>query len=518
MGKKILYYCLLIIASIFIFAIQVLFITYFDLALWYAIPLCGVLVIYSIYFIRIILKYIIFSSKKNTSNRIKIRKTRLDYKWILLLLTSIAILAILEVYYNNYKRVPDVAKVYIKEEIQNQLDSARNEIKSLFVHQEKDIFPDYHGYPSRFVKGDYKKQTAERFKDIVDPYLDLIPSNVQSYFHVAPEDGIYSNQGIFQTGWALGVRTTNAIYDLDVDDIYVIDYRIIPYAVYYHQGQNGTKEGIVSIDMLLDAAFDFYTQSNDSKFKQYMVSDIDYYFGQCPTIQNKYYYFVTLKKNQAKDYVGITDPDYYADYTRGVNIKNDATVYIKSYNLRVYKLVLDKQHVKNEKELFIKNKKLSIVKYGTLYIGSLFIIWISILVLIVIEKRKRRQTLLQRIIIKCNPKTFLKDYNEEKLLIANEIYSKAIATDAKEDDKIMALATLAEEKLGASFVTKTDIKELMDLCNPKRFMKPYNPQKVASANVIFGKLKKENITCADIAIIKSEIKQLYDNDDVEMPQ
>lgn len=153
-----------------------------------------------------------------------------------------------------------------------------------------------------------------------------------------------------------------------------------------------------------------------------------------------------------------------------------------------------------------------------MYIGGLLIIWIIILVLIIIDRKKRNLTLLQRIILKCNPKNYIKEYNEEKLRIANEIYSKAILTDVNDEEQIMALASLAEQKLGISFVTKKDIKDLMTICNPQNFMNPYNAQKVASANVIFGKLKKENITCADIAIIKSEIKQLYDNDDVEMPQ
>ena len=55
---------------------------------------------------------------------------------------------------------------------------------------------------------------------------------------------------------------------------------------------------------------------------------------------------------------------------------------------------------------------------------------------------------------------------------------------------------------------------LKKLCNPKRFTKPYNAEKVDKANALYAKLKKESISCSEYVQIKKDIDELYDGTNV----
>ena len=178
-------------------------------------------------------------------------------KEIILVITTLAIIAVVIIISTLYRQVPDEANVYINAQKEEQRFIAERQVDSLFVHKHTDIFPIYYECKSRYVKGDAYAQTGSWFKDLTNDSpnsLLKMPSDITSTYFVAPEDpffwyeddirgikseisvynrndedietGIHgvNRKGLWQTGWALGVREK---YGLGR----IAEYIIIPYAV-----------------------------------------------------------------------------------------------------------------------------------------------------------------------------------------------------------------------------------------------------------------------------------------------
>jgi hypothetical protein len=103
----------------------------------------------------------------------------------------------------------------------------------------------------------------------------------------------------------------------------------------------------------------------------------------------------------------------------------------------------------------------------------------------------------------------MKQYNQETIEIANHIYSSAKECKIEDKETIEKLCVEAETKLNICFVRNNEKKELLKRCNPKRFMKPYDAEKVTRANEIYGRIKQGKLSYSDYIKIKSEVDELY---------
>lgn len=83
---------------------------------------------------------------------------------------------------------------------------------------------------------------------------------------------------------------------------------------------------------------------------------------------------------------------------------------------------------------------------------------------------------------KCNPKNFLVPYDKKKVDIANDLYSQLLNSDENDSDVIHILREQATQKLGIVLSTKKLYEELLDYCNPQKFMNPYNHSAIQQAN------------------------------------
>lgn len=302
-------------------------------------------------------------------------------KIIVLISIPLVIIATFAISSTLTNKVSEEADKYIHEQIEDQRILAERQVDSLFVHKHTDIFPLYYECKSRYLKVDYIKQAGLMFKDIINFSNDLskIPSDVTSTYYVAPEDPqVYTSRGIsedvkaeirvhnlnndgiqagiqgvnwlglWQTGWALGVRE-------NFGGGCIVEYMIIPYAVSFRKQSFGTLEGYMTIDEILHYAFKFYTENEKSKFKKSIVTDTER-FTAFPYIHNDYYY---LEEKKEGNYVVTTIRDY-VDY--GTYMYDDPYyVFIKRYGQKNYELALNKDHVKNMTRQFIGKKRKSIV-------------------------------------------------------------------------------------------------------------------------------------------------------------
>ena len=68
---------------------------------------------------------------------------------------------------------------------------------------------------------------------------------------------------------------------------------------------------------------------------------------------------------------------------------------------------------------------------------------------------------------------------------------------------------IASQELGVSFISQNRIEQLKDLCNPSRFMNPYQPEKVSLANKLYARLSMDNLGIDDLEEIESVLHELY---------
>lgn len=448
-------------------------------------------------------------------------------KKIILLLITLALLAVIILGTRLYRMVPDDVEFYIQNKKEQLHSIAEKQVDSLFVHDHTDIFPLYRKCHSRYVKDNYWGQTGTSFrKELWDyNFENRLPEDVSTTYHTAPENPNYfvlgkdvvediktqirlnnvdndgkvsginglSQKGIWQTRWAFGANE-------NWGGGTVVQYVIIPYAVSFRKQIYGSAEDFISVDEALDFAFDFYTEHEQSKLKSNLVTDVSKFSNRLQ-IHNDYY---SLEEDSDASVVVPTTITNSPAYEHCMY--NDLFyVFVRAYGQKIYKLKLQVKYVENEKERYITAKREQILYCCSIAFGILLTIWIVFLIWVVWDIRKSKLTILQRIISKSDPRKFVKNYNGEKLKSANDIYCKAVATEESDEASIIELASRVENELGIFLISKNDIKELKALCNPKRFMKPYDAQKVERANDLFSKLSQGVMPYSTYAKIKEEI-------------
>lgn len=105
----------------------------------------------------------------------------------------------------------------------------------------------------------------------------------------------------------------------------------------------------------------------------------------------------------------------------------------------------------------------------------------------------------------CNPMNFMKNYNKEKVEIANQIYSKLMDSNFDVEE----IATEAEKRLGIQLVDTFQIEDLKDKLHPKNFMDPYDAQKISLANELYSRIV-DNITYSEFVKLKNDAKPILD--------
>lgn len=91
-------------------------------------------------------------------------------------------------------------------------------------------------------------------------------------------------------------------------------------------------------------------------------------------------------------------------------------------------------------------------------------------------------SLYVELIEKCNPKNFMLPYDKEKIDMANEFYQQLLNTPEENEINIRQMRNKAIERLGITISTKRLYEKLINYCNPAKFMDPYDFNAVQIAN------------------------------------
>ena len=125
------------------------------------------------------------------------------------------------------------------------------------------------------------------------------------------------------------------------------------------------------------------------------------------------------------------------------------------------------------------------------------------------EIAKIQKPLYKRLYDACNPKLFLKPYDQQKVVLAGEI-RKQISLHKDSEEAIHELYMKAKNELGINVLDNHRLDQLEKLVNPSHFMQQGDEQNFLLANELYAKLEnREALLYNDYLMIEQEVTRLY---------
>lgn len=360
--------------------------------------------------------------------------------------------------------------------------------------------------PSRPSKGGFKgidsktgkelsKFDEKRNDDWEQSYGDLASLYELNWGDEYPNDN--------DEGWNI-IRIHYGVADDDIIQTNVI----FPYQV----GLKNTEWGnYYTVEQAVNDAFEFYTTNAKSGFSN------RYQKGSNRRIWSKIY-------DCNNEYFSIVKNEKYAGWTAGIPIYRPKDMsYEEAQRLypyengwmhngfyRVFIAATQTIHYMiEENETAVRADRKNLLIAGGVCITILFM---SLIIPLTIKERKankvKKETLYQRLLRLCNPKSFIKEYDKDKIDKANRLYQALLNTNSDDEDTLIKMQSKAATELGISLIDKEELNELKQKVNPKNFMQPYNAEKVSLANELYSILSDENLDYVRMMEVKEKSKVL----------
>lgn len=128
-----------------------------------------------------------------------------------------------------------------------------------------------------------------------------------------------------------------------------------------------------------------------------------------------------------------------------------------------------------------------------------------------ISKEYDFETPYMRLIRICNPANYVDNYDKDKVNIANELYANVLATNRNDKNEIDKLCEETEKRLNINLLDETQYNNLKQRLNPKNFTEPYDQEKVSLANELYSQLMLHEINWTIYSKVKEQAKSLIDD-------
>lgn len=107
---------------------------------------------------------------------------------------------------------------------------------------------------------------------------------------------------------------------------------------------------------------------------------------------------------------------------------------------------------------------------------------------------------------KCNPSKYMSPYDKEKVEIANQLYNELLHTNRNDIATTRSIREKAIQKLGITISTKMLYEKLLNDCNPKKFMDPYDFDTIQIANHFYSQTKEFRNDFRQLEKLEDEIQ------------
>lgn len=358
-------------------------------------------------------------------------------------------------------------------------------------------------------------------KPIVGELIDSTKSDIPSF------EFVYGEQDL--ENWLLKYDKLNKLYHIrwpDTEghefgwsllrigsrvDHYFIS-QIFPYQVgYFKQESKWANEYLPSVQSAIEDAFEFFTKNTKSSLIEKMeVGSYKELMSELYDYNNEYYHITT-------DSIPVS----WSSFGESINSeqvewgdRSKSSYYLTAMYNGYYKVFV----AESQPQTFSIKKRLGqpdiydlkrLLKIWIFILTALLLIIITPLWLIEVKQSKRKnESLLDKLKRLCNPASFLKDYDKEKIDIANNIYQKLLTLQSDDNEALLEIQKEAVNKLGISLINKEMLHVLKNKVNPKNYMKPYDAEKVTLANNLYARLSVDNISFEEFLEIERLSEQL----------
>lgn len=433
--------------------------------------------------------------------------------------------------------IPFIAEVYVDKKDDREYKKASENLQKFFAQQNKFVSIDYSG---ESVVYDYVPIPNSPHEEMGDGSPSFMTEKERFEWNER-WNGVYRlcklkprferQPGLFGgisdnewTGWQLCVIegfSRNGGFNLYLRYPYQVAYKLLDEDWMYSYAP--------SVQDAIDKSFEFYT--HDDEYKKYINNEISVYDVEKAVQSNTDYYksyYIAFSYDEyarihGKEYTDslISSQDWDEISNYGVRYSYIRAPFGKQYSGSMYNSYYSvdiMQHpIRNYliSYNFIHNPK---VEDKTNFIiwseGLLFVLLLITVIVLCRVKSKRRkianESLKDKLIRLCNPKRFMKPYNEHRLSTANELYDRILKTSESDINALKSIRREIADKLNVNFVDSKKRKELLSKVAPKNFMKPYDAEKVKLANELYTQLRNTNIDIDTLESIEREIaEKLY---------
>ena len=348
--------------------------------------------------------------------------------------------------------------------------------------------------PSRPLKRDFSSVDPKEYEKIQD-YWKQSYGDISSIYELNWGDEYNEND----VGWNI-IR----IYCGGLNEEFIRINIFFPYAVGFRRTEGGNY---YTVEQAVNEAYNFYATDSKSRFAN------GFRQGNVNSLWNKIYdcfnEFYRIRETNNPGYTmgfGLFNlkwkgPQRTKPYEEGCMQNGFYRVYIAATQERFYGI--------QEQDRAISANRNTLLLWWCIGISVIFLLFIIPLTIQQVKSNKKKsETLYQRLVRLCNPKEFIDNYDKEKVEKANLIYKRLLEANAEDKDTLMNIQILASTELGINFIDKTELDELKEKVNPKRFLNPYNADKVSLANELYAILAKDNITYKELIEVKEKSKDL----------
>ena len=320
-------------------------------------------------------------------------------------------------------------------------------------------------------------------------------------------------------GWVMSVATLRDRVDFEggTQSEYggVIIYKIRPYEVCYRKQKDSYFYDIMNVEDALNTAMNFYVKNKQSDFKKYgkLLKDdnwLDFYDSVRGRKLNEGFYISSMNSDSAA-YSPLANLYFHLkDIKKTFIDRNPFGYYSYMYNgfYRVYiegSVFGEFLPILKNYEYFESLKEKSLIKcYSLLTIGYAVLIFIIGLISVFLYS-KREKTLFEILKEQCNPKRYLDPYDKEKVDVATDLYRRVISCDKNNNNELIAIRNEAVSKLNINWVDSKRIKRLKRLVNPKKYTSDKMLDKLPIANELYNKLSSGNMSPEEIDSLENEI-------------
>ena len=363
-----------------------------------------------------------------------------------------------------------------------------------FVSNNDGLFFDgYSGHPVRHYK---------RIPIPKRPIKNSIVANIDPKIDEKVRDDWYQSYGdlasLYELNWGDKYPNENdegwnivRIYCWSSDDDFIQTNTFFPYKV----GLKNTEFGnFYSVGQAVNEAFDFYTKNPKSTISsRFRKEKVDQIWSKIYSCCNNYF--------------TIVENEHVNGWKAGIPISFPKG---KSYEEAQRVLATQEKHfmIKENEWAVSSDKKKFLLWYGI----GVSVLFLSFIIPLSIRKnksrRRREESLYQRLLRLCNPMEFMKEYDKEKVEKANNIYKRILETSPEDTKTLLEILDIVGSDLGISLIDKEELDNLKNKVNPQNFIAPYNSEKVALANELYSQLTQDNLTYRDFLDVNEKAKGL----------